>query len=134
MKIAAVADTHAALWYLYADPRLSHEAKAFFDQSAAQDHRIAISSISLVETVYLIDKGRIPYSVYADLCDVLGDPDHLFVEIVVSKSVSDALRNISRSEVPDMPDRIVAATALHLNVPIISRDRRIRASVLSTIW
>jgi PIN domain nuclease of toxin-antitoxin system len=33
-----------------------------------------------------------------------------------------------------MPDRIVAATALRFGVPIISRDGKIRASKLATIW
>jgi PIN domain nuclease of toxin-antitoxin system len=33
-----------------------------------------------------------------------------------------------------MPDRIVAATALHFGVPVISRDSRILASDLTTIW
>jgi predicted nucleic acid-binding protein len=33
-----------------------------------------------------------------------------------------------------MPDQIIAATAMHLGVPLISRDRRIKASSLATIW
>jgi predicted nucleic acid-binding protein len=44
------------------------------------------------------------------------------------------MRRIARSDVPDMPDRIIAATALYLAIPIISRDRKIRASDLTTIW
>jgi PIN domain nuclease of toxin-antitoxin system len=41
---------------------------------------------------------------------------------------------VPRDDIPDMPDRIVAATALHLSVPIPSRDWRIRASNLQTLW
>jgi PIN domain nuclease of toxin-antitoxin system len=48
--------------------------------------------------------------------------------------VADALEFVNRSEVPDLPDRIVAATALALRVPLISRDARIRASQVQTIW
>jgi PIN domain nuclease of toxin-antitoxin system len=33
-----------------------------------------------------------------------------------------------------MPDRIIAATAVSLQVPIISRDGYIRASAVQTIW
>ena len=36
--IAAVADTHAALWLLFGDPRLSPAARAVFDE-AARDRR-----------------------------------------------------------------------------------------------
>jgi len=35
---------------------------------------------------------------------------------------------------PDLPDRVVAATGLYFRVPIISRDRRIRAANLQTVW
>ncbi len=41
---------------------------------------------------------------------------------------------IPRDQVPDMPDRIIAATAAHLGVPLISRDGKIRASSVTTIW
>ena len=34
----------------------------------------------------------------------------------------------------DMPDRIIAATALTLGVPVISRDSKIQLSSVSTIW
>ena len=33
-----------------------------------------------------------------------------------------------------MPDRIVAATAVYFAVPVISRDGRIRASNIRTVW
>jgi predicted nucleic acid-binding protein len=41
---------------------------------------------------------------------------------------------INRDSIPDMPDRIIAATALHLGVPLISRDAKIRASNIATVW
>ena len=41
---------------------------------------------------------------------------------------------VPRAEVPDMPDRMVADTAVYFDVPVISRDRRIRAASLKTIW
>ena len=45
--IAAVADTHTALWHLFADPRLSATASEFIQQAAAARSKIAISSITL---------------------------------------------------------------------------------------
>ena len=44
------------------------------------------------------------------------------------------MRQIPRAEVPDMPDRLVAATAVHFGVPVISRDARIRSANLQTNW
>ena len=55
-------------------------------------------------------------------------------EVPVDAAIVEQMENVSRLEVPDMPDRIVAATALRFGVPIISRDRKIQAAKLNTIW
>jgi PIN domain nuclease of toxin-antitoxin system len=44
------------------------------------------------------------------------------------------MRQVPRADVPDMPDRMVAATGVYFDVPVISRDRRIRATNLKTVW
>ena len=132
--IAGVADTHTALWHLFDDARLSSRAADFIDEAAAARHRIAVSSISLAEVVYLIEKNRLPPSAYDDLKIALADPDYVLEEAPLTVGVVDALRKVPRVAVPDMPDRIVAATALYFDVPVISRDGRIRASNVHTIW
>jgi PIN domain nuclease of toxin-antitoxin system len=132
--IAGVADTHAALWHLFDDSRLSAAAGEFIDRAAAARHRIAVSSISLAEVVCLIEKSRLPPSAYDDLKRALADPDHVLKEAPFTVEIVDCLRQVPRSAVPDMPDRIVAATAVYFGVPVISRDGRIRASSVQTVW
>jgi len=45
------------------------------------------------------------------------------------------MRDIPRSAIPDMPDRIIAATARQLGRPLITRDTDIHnARVVSVIW
>ena len=134
MTITGVADTHVALWYLFGDPRLSIAARSFIETAAEARSKIAVSSIGLVEVVYLVEKGRILPSAYKDLAEALADPEHVFCEVVVSAVVAESMRRVPRVEVPDMPDRIVAATAVYFGVPIISRDGRIRKAGLGTIW
>jgi len=48
--------------------------------------------------------------------------------------VVDQIANVLRDDIPDLPDRVIAATALALNLPLISRDRKIVLSGLETIW
>lgn len=48
--IRAVADTHAILWYLYNDPRLSATAGAIMDSAVQTGDEIAISSITDLQT------------------------------------------------------------------------------------
>lgn len=132
--IAGVADTHTALWYLMKNPRLSTHAREFMDEAAAAGHDIAVSSISLAEIVYLIEKNRLPASVYDDLKAALADSAYVIEEAPFTVEIVDAMRQVSRAEVPNMPDRIVAATGIYFAAPIISRDGRIRAANLQTVW
>ena len=132
--IAAIADTHTALWYLYNDGRLSVLAGNSIDKAAAAGDQIAISSISLAEIVYLIEKKRVLANAYIDLKAALDDPDHVFKEAPFTAEIVDVMHQVPRTDVPDMPDRIVAATAVYFGVPVISRDGKIRASNVHTIW
>ncbi len=44
------------------------------------------------------------------------------------------MRQIKREEVPELPDRVIAATALLLGVPLITRDLQIQSSAVETVW
>ena len=57
--LRAMADTHAIIWYLFADPRLSDKARTTIEEAAVEGDQIALSSITLAEIVYLSEKGRI---------------------------------------------------------------------------
>ncbi len=134
MKIRLVADTHALLWYLYNDPRLSTMAGTLMDATDAAGDQIAISAIVLAEVVYLIEKNRIDTAALDRILAALNRKDSTLVEIPLDRWVIQAMRRIDRAQVPDLPDRIVAATALYLGVPVISRDRKIQSSLVATIW
>jgi PIN domain nuclease of toxin-antitoxin system len=58
--IAGIADTHTALWYLFNDGRLSVAASNFIDQAAAAGSQILVSSISMAEILYLIERTACP--------------------------------------------------------------------------
>jgi PIN domain nuclease of toxin-antitoxin system len=129
-----VADTHAALWYLLKNPSLSATARRFMDEAAEVGYGIGVSPISLAEIVYLVEKNRLPASAYRDLKDALADPEYVIEEVPFNGEIVETMLKVSRAEVPDMPDRIVAATGMHIGVPVISRDGRIRSSSVKTVW
>lgn len=129
-----IADTHALIWYLLDSPRLSDSASAQFEACHTGGVRVGVSSISIVEIVYLVDKGRIPAQTIPLLQEGLERQPSLLEIIPLSLSIAMAVRQVPREQVPDLPDRVIAATALHLAVPLISRDRRIQLSDVSTVW
>jgi predicted nucleic acid-binding protein len=52
----------------------------------------------------------------------------------LDEGVAKAVYRVPRNAVPDMPDRIIAATALYLGLPLVTKDGRLRKAGISTIW
>jgi PIN domain nuclease of toxin-antitoxin system len=104
------------------------------DKAAESGDDILLSPISLAEIVYLVEKNRLPASAYDALNAALANPDYVIAEAPFNGEIVEAMRAISRADVPDMPDRIVAATGIYFSVPVVSRDGRIRSSAVEAIW
>jgi PIN domain nuclease of toxin-antitoxin system len=129
------ADTHAAIWYQSKDPKLSKTALAAMEATLQAGDPIIIASITLVEIAYLVERGRLPAPTFDLLEQDLRDPLGCFELAPLDLDVSRALRHIPRNLVPDMPDRIITATAYQRGLTLITADSKIRMSgVVATIW
>jgi PIN domain nuclease of toxin-antitoxin system len=134
VTLRAVADAHAVIWYLYDDPRLSPAARAAFEEAAAAGDQVGFSAIVLAEIVYLSERGRIHPDVLARPLAALDQPGAVLRELPFDRAVAVVMPTVDRRQVPDRPDRIIAATAHWHGVPLIRRDRAIRLSGRPTIW
>jgi PIN domain nuclease of toxin-antitoxin system len=132
---ATVADTHAVIWYLRSPEKLSLDAAIAFNNAVNNGAQIYISAISIVEITYLVEKNKIPEVALAQLLQALADPDISLTVVPLDLMVAGCLAKIPRLNVPELPDRIIAATALHLNLPLVTKDRKIRSlTTIQTIW
>ena len=131
---AVLADTHALVWYLEADPQLSPTARHAIDAAIGAGEPVYISTISLVEIAYLIEKGRLPADLFDRIFDASVRRLQGLTAIPLDAQIARELRSIPGTVVRDMPDRIVAATAAFLKVPLLTKDSQVQASGVPTIW
>jgi PIN domain nuclease of toxin-antitoxin system len=129
-----IVDTHTIIWYLSGNLKLSEKAKKTIDNALDNDQLIYLSSITIVELVYLVEKNRLPIEALTRLLEVIKDTDMGIIVIDLNLSIIEEMRTIPRSIVPDMPDRIIAATASYLKCPLITADHKIQAADIETIW
>lgn len=120
-----VTDTHALLWYLFGNDKLSPSAASLFAKTDAGEARIYIPSIVLVEIVYLIEKARIPLAAVEQVIWLLEEPTTNYRLSQIRIATIRALTSLPRQAIPDMPDRIIAATAVELQLPLITKDTKI---------
>jgi PIN domain nuclease of toxin-antitoxin system len=132
---AIVADTHAIVWYFRSPEKLAYDASIAFDRAINNGYPIYISAISIVEITFLVEKNRLPQVALDQLIENLADPDVGLVIVPMDILVAKTLAKIPRETVPEMCDRIIAATALYLGLPLVTKDHKIRnLDVIQTIW
>lgn len=128
-------DTHPLVWHILGDPRLSVKAQAIFTEADAGLYQIFIPSIVLIEVVYLAEKKRIDPTALDRLFALLDLTPANYVVVPLDVEVVRILRIVDAAKVPEMPDRIVVATAKHLEVVLITRDVTMAtAGIVTVVW
>ena len=134
-----LADTHSIVWFLFDPSRLSPAADAALT-TAAESGKVTISAITLVKVNYLSGKKTFPYSgVFPRLIALASDPNERIEVLPLTLQVAQAMDLVPRAEVPDMPDRVVATTAVAYKLPLVIQDTEIRDSaslkaLIPVIW
>ena len=127
-----VTDTHSLVWHMTNNPKLSNKAKRIFRGVDNFQDQIFIPCIVFFELLYLVEKKGI-----------VSDFD-LFVAMVSSSKnyrieplclpVIEKSKRVPKDKVPDPWDRLIAATSLHLRLPLITRDKKLGKIGLDIVW
>jgi PIN domain nuclease of toxin-antitoxin system len=130
-----VADTHALYWHLINDPSLSITARRLLTAADQRLNQVFVPGIALIELVYLTERGRAAPEALTELLARIDSPTIDYVLAGLDQETARAMHVVPRSAVPDMPDRIIVATALQLGLPLITRDGAIhRSGVVPVVW
>ncbi len=132
---AVVIDTHVLIWYTSKSSLLSTNARVALETAENHGELIYVPAIVVVELRYLVEKKTISESDYQNMLTALRDPLTVLTVPPMSLDVAATVTQIPRATVPDMPDRIIAANALALSLPLVTKDHKIRnLTNIVTIW
>jgi PIN domain nuclease of toxin-antitoxin system len=127
-------DTHAWIWWL-STPDLLSTTVAEEIQRAKREDGVLISCISAWEVAMLTARGRLVLD--RDVRNWIAASEALpFVRFVpVDNDIAIASVELSDFDHRDPADRLIVATAVARNVPLATKDAKLRGySRVSSIW
>jgi PIN domain nuclease of toxin-antitoxin system len=125
-----VADTRAIVLYLE-KRKLPANVKVIFNHTAQGKYTMYFSAVSLMEIGYLSEKRRIDISVSSVL--KLAEENNNF--IIHSLDTATIIEAFKIKTIPELHDRLIAATASVLKAELITNDPVIsRSNYIKTIW
>ena len=130
----AVADTHSLLWAIGGRrAKLGRRARAMFERADAGAGAVYVPTIVLVEVAEAVHAGRAsldrPFDAWVE---ALRRSGHYLVTDLTADVV---VRSHALYAIPERGDRLIAATAVTLGVPLMTRDPAIAAAaVVERLW
>jgi PIN domain nuclease of toxin-antitoxin system len=129
-----LADTHVAIWAVITPENISANASAAFADAERQGG-LYIADISLWEIAMLIQKQRFYPGTSTEEFLQLMLKAYNFSVVCINAAIAATAVLLPANVNKDPADRIIVATALSLNIPLISADTNLRSSsVVTTIW
>jgi PIN domain nuclease of toxin-antitoxin system len=129
-----VLDTHVWIWWVSDPDLLSPVARTLIDK-AVVEKKIYISSMSVWEVAMLVSKGRLQLTV--EVGDWIRASEALpFIQFVpVTNAIALKAVRLPMKSLVDPVDRIIVATALVLDLVLITKDKKIRKEApVKTVW
>lgn len=118
-------DTHIWIWWVDGSPRLSNAHRILLGQE--EPRGLAVAAISVWEVAKLVEKGRLqltlPVGQWIELA--LAYPGITLINLTPKIAV--ASTQLKGDFHPDPADQLIVATALALDVPLLTADARIKA-------
>ncbi len=126
-----ILDTHAWIWYASEDPQLSKAARAHIHRSKP----LGVHPVSCWEVAMLSHNGRLKLSIEVShwVNHALERPKIELLAFTPAAAIRAA--GLGGSFPGDPADRFIVGTALEMQVPVVTRDRRIIDwGQIETIW
>ncbi|MBI5585736.1 MAG: type II toxin-antitoxin system VapC family toxin [Deltaproteobacteria bacterium] len=127
-------DTHAWIWWVSNPDLLSTEARVLIDQALVK-RKIHISAMSVWEVAMLVAKNRLQLTM--EVGDWIRTSEGLpFVQFVpVTNAIALKAVRLPLKSLNDPVDRLITATAIMLDLILITKDKRLhQEALIKTVW
>lgn len=126
-------DTHVVIWLAQDYKRISSRAQATIQDARKKERGLAVSCITLLEIARLASHGRIGLTPDAET--VLREIEDRFIVLPITRNIALQAFELPEEFPNDPVDRLLGATALVEDIPLVTADRQIRKSrAVPTIW
>ena len=128
-----VVDTHIIIWDALQPASLSDSARLALAEH--QETGIIICDISVWEIAMLMKKGRLKIDAhYQEFMALILQANNYIVR-QISPQIAEIAAGLPLDVNKDPADRLIAATAIAANVPLVTADKNLRAAdSITTIW
>ena len=124
-------DTHAVIWLLVAPEKLSGPARERILRARQDGEQIGFSPVSLYEITYAVQRERL--RLHIPLQDFVTAIRAQLDLVPLSAEIAVCAGELPEPFDGDPMDRILAATAMIQDCPLISSDTKIRKAELCTV-
>jgi len=131
VTVKLILDTHALVWAAEGSSLLGKTAREALAGLGRDD--IGVSALSLLELAMLISKGRLRVC-NDDGAKAIGNLALRVTVVPLDAEIAWLAMTLALPQ-SDPFDRVIVATARHLSLPLVTKDRLLRkARLVSTIW
>ena len=132
-SVLILLDTHVLIWLAQEYHRISPKARSAIESARKKDRGLAVAGITFVELARLAKSGQVRF--VPDVETHLREFERRFVILPITANIALQAFELPAGYPKDPADRIIGATALVEDIPLITADREIRKSrAVPTIW
>ena len=123
-------DTVTVIRHFSGSAKIGKLAYDILNNAIERGYSFYISAVSFMEIMYLSEKNRIPINLSDAIQEVRKASNYFFVNLSV-----EIILEAERIKFDELHDRLILATALWLDIPVISSDIRFKeVDKIELIW
>ncbi len=118
-----VLDTHVLIWYFIGSKRLKRKLREKIEEVRNAGGRLLVPTIVLAEALAIAEKGKVEFD-FQDMYQLIKNES----EFEIISFTPEILEEVLHTQIPEIHDRIIVATAKFYRAGILTKDKIIRES------